>query len=55
MLQIHVDIIDSNFHPCMIMQDFIFSMKFSLCHVQDLFLEPRKIEKLEENVFEVNW
>jgi hypothetical protein len=38
------------------MQDFIFSMKFSLCHVQALFLELRKIEKLEEeNVFEVNW
>jgi hypothetical protein len=37
------------------MQDFIFSMKFSLCHVQALFLELRKIEKYElENVFEVN-
>lgn len=39
------------------MQDFIFGLTFlSRCLVQALFLEPSRIEKLdEENVFEVNW
>lgn len=40
----------------MILQDFIYGLNFCPCSWQVLFLELRKIEKLdEENVFEMNW